>query len=541
MAGSCRKQTAQSSRWTSLGNEFDSINNEIEHHWFVDYGPDTLRSLTEELESLARTPDQKRRVKYWKFQNEEYRENNFITEEEIKSLTEGVDSLKQPYDFIRYKELVYELGKKDYSECLKFHIKAEQFYKDINDYPGLAMIYNNNAKIYFISGDFEKAGKEQEKAGKVLKGSVYDKGRIEKQNLNFANVDNALGDKEKALSKVKEMLDNPEFRRDPLFVIRLYNLAYKASQNMDYLYKALVVDSGGAKIPSALGFFYLYECKDSLEKYARMTYERSLKNSVFEWKANSSYLMYRMYLNKHMADSALFYQLLYDEYIEKHEKMKDAENYERAKLKEELHAMELERTRRANRIIVTIILAVSVLILLSGGFYMLWRMQVKNLKLSNAQQQVELARLQRQEAFRALSSQRTRNTNDRIIEEVEEMAESNIISPGAAKKIGRVVKSNSHPDIEWDELCKSIEKIHPEFQRHLRNLYPEITETMLRTALYTRMGISGKRLADILGIEYQSVKKRRWLLRSLLGLQKGENLEARLAELEEEAKTRYLK
>lgn len=537
----CHRTSKTPERWASLGTEFDSINRELERHWYLDYGHDTIRRLTTQLDSMAMTPKQKLRVLYWKLNDEDYRENNTISEDELRTLETGADSVTERYDWYRYKNLAYFASRSSYSDYLKFLDESQDYYKSIDDTLQVAFSIHTKAFLYFYISDFDNSIKGMNEAIELYNSHNPEYGKTVKTMINLAIIENQKGNKEEAMKILEKLLQNKNLLRDIHLAARLFNIIYKMTGDPSYLYKALKIDTIGVKIPSSLGFYYLKTDQDSLEKYARMSLERSRKTSKLEWKALSYNLMFEHFLNTGQTDSALYYSLLYKDEYQKFQDMKDRDNFTNMQLKKELSEREMERTRRTNRLIITIILSTSVIALLAVGIYLGWKIRMKNLKLQNANQRIELERLQRQEAFRAITTQQTKKNSDRILDEIGGLAETKEISSRAADTIKRAVKANSQPDIEWDELCRSIEKIHPEFQRYLRTLYPDITETMMRTALYTRMGISGKRLASVLGIEYNSVKKRRYLLRTMLGLKAGEKLEARLAELEEEAKRKFIK
>ena len=79
-------------------------------------------------------------------------------------------------------------------------------------------------------------------------------------------------------------------------------------------------------------------------------------------------------------------------------------------------------------------------------------------------------------------------------------------------------------DDEWDFFKMQFVKVHPDFFVRLKTLCPSITEGELRLCAYIRTGMENKHIAQMLSLQPESVKKKRYRLRQKLNLGK-ESLE----------------
>ena len=73
--------------------------------------------------------------------------------------------------------------------------------------------------------------------------------------------------------------------------------------------------------------------------------------------------------------------------------------------------------------------------------------------------------------------------------------------------------------------------MHNNFDQKLIRVYPDITENELRLAYFVRMKLSTRKIAAMLHVQPESVRKSRYRLKQKLDLGKEDNLYAFLAGL----------
>jgi tetratricopeptide (TPR) repeat protein len=94
-------------------------------------------------------------------------------------------------------------------------------------------------------------------------------------------------------------------------------------------------------------------------------------------------------------------------------------------------------------------------------------------------------------------------------------------------KINRLVNLidlNLKNEDDWDDFKLYFEQIHTEFFENLKNDYNELTSSELRLCALTRLNMSTKEIAEVLGISPQSVRMARHRLRKKFNLATDDNL-----------------
>ncbi|MGE4288362.1 MAG: response regulator [Salinivirgaceae bacterium] len=93
-----------------------------------------------------------------------------------------------------------------------------------------------------------------------------------------------------------------------------------------------------------------------------------------------------------------------------------------------------------------------------------------------------------------------------------------------------ISKLNQHiQEDSWFRFNLSFDRVHPEFNKHLVEHFPELTPTELKLCAFVRLGMSNKEIASLLNQNPDSVKVSRSRLRKKLGIEQSQNLENFLA------------
>ncbi len=86
------------------------------------------------------------------------------------------------------------------------------------------------------------------------------------------------------------------------------------------------------------------------------------------------------------------------------------------------------------------------------------------------------------------------------------------------EKFGRILQLKIHTEEEWENFKKAFDEVYPSFFNNLRYKYPGITAAELRLAAITKLNLSIKEAATMLGISTESVKQSRYRLKKRVGV-----------------------
>ncbi|PKP10788.1 MAG: hypothetical protein CVU09_06155 [Bacteroidetes bacterium HGW-Bacteroidetes-4] len=111
---------------------------------------------------------------------------------------------------------------------------------------------------------------------------------------------------------------------------------------------------------------------------------------------------------------------------------------------------------------------------------------------------------------------------------IEKVSASDNIARNMIKEV--INKLNRHiQEDSWFRFNLSFDRVHPEFNKHLVEHFPELTPTELKLCAFVRLGMSNKEIASLLNQNPDSVKVSRSRLRKKLGIEQSQNLENFLA------------
>jgi len=100
-----------------------------------------------------------------------------------------------------------------------------------------------------------------------------------------------------------------------------------------------------------------------------------------------------------------------------------------------------------------------------------------------------------------------------ISEELEALKNSTEIVDENMEKFTRILHLKIHTEEDWENFKKAFEEVYPNFFTKLRYKYPTITASELRLAAITKLNLSIKEAATMLGISVESVKQSRYRLK----------------------------
>lgn len=194
--------------------------------------------------------------------------------------------------------------------------------------------------------------------------------------------------------------------------------------------------------------------------------------------------------------------------------------------------MEYEKERRLERawfwVIVAAISALAAVV--AGILYIRW----KNARIEHQRSEMELTR----DRYQLAASQLVMEGKDKAIQSmvnmVSEMKKQGKVSPADANEMSSSLKAYMSGKEELDSFQEIYRKLNPNFSKLLSERCPGLSEGQIKLASYIAMGMTNRQISQMLLIDYRSVIKSRYRLRSKLGLDRNDFLEAMLRSISEE-------
>ncbi|MFD0997897.1 tetratricopeptide repeat protein [Ohtaekwangia kribbensis] len=105
-----------------------------------------------------------------------------------------------------------------------------------------------------------------------------------------------------------------------------------------------------------------------------------------------------------------------------------------------------------------------------------------------------------------------------ISEQLTVLKNSVPVIDGNMEKFGQILQLKIHTEEDWENFKKAFDEVYPGFFNNLRYKYPGITAAELRLAAMTKLNLSIKEAASMLGISTESVKQSRYRLKKRIGV-----------------------
>lgn len=200
------------------------------------------------------------------------------------------------------------------------------------------------------------------------------------------------------------------------------------------------------------------------------------------------------------------------------------------------------------------------IILASGLGFLLFRLQqVKNEKkrvLLEKQRrlteiELENTRLKEEELTQELEHKHKELTSyslnfiqkNELVEDIRESIQllkknSDQATRSKLDQIQRSLNTNFQIDREWEDFRVHFEKVHQSFFDLLKQKFPELTPNDLKLCTLVRLNMNLKESSRILGISPESVKTARYRLRKKLRLDKEQNLNQFLLQMDQNSQSK---
>jgi hypothetical protein len=118
-----------------------------------------------------------------------------------------------------------------------------------------------------------------------------------------------------------------------------------------------------------------------------------------------------------------------------------------------------------------------------------------------------------------------------LIEQLEQQVQQKTASAESQQLIAELGNQTILTEEDWSKFKTLFEKIFPLFFQRLKNISPDITMAEQRLAALTRLQLTTKQMATVLGISPNSVNKTRQRLRLRFDLQAEQSIEKFISEI----------
>ena len=236
-------------------------------------------------------------------------------------------------------------------------------------------------------------------------------------------------------------------------------------------------------------------------------------------------------------DSAYYYAGKYNKLHDSLERMiyQSSISISKLRLNEEtnrynIHKLQREKEEQVQQrnIIISVILFLAVIALL-----LINRQRLK-VKYQQKLAQEENLRIQQEMEFDKVQlTMFTENIIEKtnLVEKLEQQLNNKTISAGEQQLISELSQQTILTEDEWDKFKSLFEKIFPLFFQRLKNTAVDITVAEQRMAALTRLQLTTRQMASMLGISLDSVYKTRQRLRNRFNMASEVNLEKYIEEI----------
>lgn len=112
-----------------------------------------------------------------------------------------------------------------------------------------------------------------------------------------------------------------------------------------------------------------------------------------------------------------------------------------------------------------------------------------------------------------------------LIKSLEKEIDKKELNISNVETIKKLRSLNILTSEDWDEYLDLFEQIHPGYHGSLKNTLPSMTNAELRWAILNKMNLSHNKMASVLGISTDAVKKTRQRLQKKLNLPDDQTIE----------------
>lgn len=460
----------------------------------------------------------------------------------IPSENAGIDEVN------RYATEQWSLG--NYQEALAYFSKAYKQANMENNEQMMAHILNNLGLVYWSLQDnmaameyYKEAAKIAEKVGhKLLLGLTYtNRALILKEQDDYTS---ALDHNKKAIRIFSEN-DHP---RELAITLNNHGQIFKVQEKMDsalyYYTRALDIyftidyKDGMAATYHNLADVYMYKDKERLAlEYAQKSLELGLAAQSKVRISEAYKKLSEIYEYFSHPDSALEYHKKYADFQIKtlsqaqSERLAEYEAQMRTEIKTlRIQNLEKEKTIAVNRMWLSIgAITIVMLIIFFFIYRNLYRTKLKTRQLEseliNSQEILNIKELELKSYIIDLSKK------NMMIHRLQDQISKEIQGDEQTDRVAQLLNQKILTDDDWKMFKTKFNTVYPYFFAKIKQMEINLTEAEIRFLVLFRLNLTGKEMADMLGISPQSVRALKMRLKKKLSIGRYKSVEEFLYQL----------
>lgn len=394
----------------------------------------------------------------------------------------------------------------NYEKSLEYNQEALEIYKQYDDRYYQSQVYNDIGNTYYYTKEYERGIEnlnqsiELSRELKIPELELTALNNLGKTYQALELYDEAMINLRKALA-MAESNDNPNKlveglcnmadcyveTNKPALAVPLLNRAVKLAEDI------------GVKENLRIAYFTRYEANEKLGDISA---------------ALADYKQYAI-----LSDSLLSENK--SRQIEEMRAIYDTENKEQQITIQEQEIELLNQQARSDnlqRILLAVGLLLS-LVLLYGIYQKLKRKKAEKEKVDT-----ELAFKKKELTTKALHLAKKNEVLEELKQQVQELRKQGDGQNGYNKLI-KTIDFDLNEDKNWENFARSFEEIHKDFNKNVKQHYPDVTSNELRLMALLKMNLTSKEIANILNVSAEGIKKARYRLRKKLSLESDKSLQ----------------
>lgn len=255
------------------------------------------------------------------------------------------------------------------------------------------------------------------------------------------------------------------------------------------------------------------------------------------YQRNTYYAASEVFKTMGAYDSALHYNKKYELLNDSLERVAANSSIRMSKIKaaneKNRYNIQLLQQQREKQLLQRNILIAAIMLLTALTLLLLNRQQLKSrMKMERLEQERRQIQQEMQAAQQELSLI-TQHIVEKtaLIEKLEQQINHSALTAGQQDLMTELSRQTILTDEDWDRFKSLFQKIYPDFFSHLRQKAPGITLAEQRLAALTRLQLTTRQMASMLGISVDSVHKSRQRLRNRFQITTEVNLEEYIAQI----------
>jgi DNA-binding CsgD family transcriptional regulator len=120
---------------------------------------------------------------------------------------------------------------------------------------------------------------------------------------------------------------------------------------------------------------------------------------------------------------------------------------------------------------------------------------------------------------------------DAELQRVKETTSHVVDLQGISANMEKLASSTILTEDEWRDFRRLFEQVQPGFLYRLKEKFPDLSPAEIRLLILTKLNLSTREMAHMLGISMETIRKSRYRLRKKLNLEEESNLEVLIQQI----------